>query len=230
MAKLPLLVAGRALVLVAVLVALGAGAVDLARPPLAALMSTQGVAFDVALQALCAALLLAAWLWLQVAAAWLAVAAVARLAHRPRLAAIADRVAARSTPTVLRRLVLAGCGMALSTGVVLPASAMTRAAPHGLASGAPGASATLSVPHLAGLPLPDRVDGPARVWVSVRPGDSLWSITRRLLPADADDHAVAAACRRLVRANRTAIGADPDLIHPGARLRVPDHLNGRERT
>ena len=76
MAKLPLLVAGRALALVAVLAALGAGAVDLARPPLAALMSTQGVAFDVALQALCAALLLAGWLWLQVAAAWLAVAAV----------------------------------------------------------------------------------------------------------------------------------------------------------
>jgi len=230
MAKLPLLVAGRALAMVAALAALGAGAVDLARPPLAALMSTQGVAFDVALQALCAALLLAGWLWLQVAAAWLAVAAVARAARRPRLAAIADRLASRCTPTVLRRLVLAGCGVALSTGAVLPASAMTRAAPHGLAPDASDASASLPAPHLAGLPLPDRVDGPAWSWVSVRPGDSLWAITRRLLPADADDHAVAGACRRLVRANRTALGADPDLIHPGARLRVPDHLYGREPT
>ena len=45
----------------------------------------------------------------------------------------------RTTPAALRRLVVAGCGMALSTGgVVLPTSAMTRAAPHRHRRRAPG--------------------------------------------------------------------------------------------
>lgn len=237
MTKLPLLVAVRALVLVAVVGALGAGAIELARPPLTAVVAhPHDIAFPEALVALSATLLVAGWLWLQVAAVSLAVAAGARLVRRPRLATLADRVASRTTPDALRRLVVAGCGVALSTGaVVLPASAMTRAAPHP----APAASARVQEPDVAGLRLPDRAAGPhlpgrpdvpPRRWLTVHPGDSLWAIARRLLPTDADDQEVAVACRRLAWANRTAIGADPDLILPGAQLRVPDHLYRRELT
>lgn len=237
MTKLPLLVAVRALVLVAVVGALGAGAIGLARPPLAAVVARpHDIAFPGALEALCAALLVAGWLWLQIAAVSLAVAAAARLARRPRLTTLADRVACRTTPAAMRRLVIAGCGVALSTGaVVLPASAMTRAAPRP----APAASARLQAPDVTGLRLPDRAadpylpGGPAdppQPRLTVHPGDSLWAIARRLLPADADDQEVAVACRRLASANRTAIGVDPDLILPGTRLRVPDHLYRREPT
>jgi nucleoid-associated protein YgaU len=237
MTKLPLLVAVRALVLVAVVGALGVGAIGLARPPLAAAVARpHDIAFPGALEALCAALLVAGWLWLQVAAVSLAVAAGARLVRRPRLATLADRVASRTAPAAMRRLVIAGCGVALSTGaVVLPASAMTRAAPHT----APAASSRLQAPDVTGLPLPDRAAGPhlpggpadpRQRWLTVLPGDSLWAITRRLLPADADDQKVAGACHRLASANRTAIGVDPDLILPGTRLRVPDHLYRRELT
>jgi nucleoid-associated protein YgaU len=237
MTKLPLLVTVRALVLVAVMGALGAGVWELARPPLVAVVARPGdLAFAEALEALCATLLVVGWLWLQAAALVLAVAAAARVARRPRLAGLADRVAYRTTPAALRRLVIAGCGVALSaSAVVLPASATTRAAPHAR----PGPSARLEVPDLAGLPLPDRTAGPhlshrvagsPQRWLTVHPGDSLWAIARRLLPAGADDHEVALASGRLASANRTTIGADPDLILPGTRLRVPDHIHRREPT
>lgn len=237
MTRLRLLVAVRALVLVGVAGALGAGVRELACPPLVAVLAPpHDVAFADLLEALCAALLVAGWLWLQVAAVSLAVAAGARFIRRPGLAELADRVAGRTTPAALRRLVIAGCGVALSAGaVVLPASAMTRAAPHAR----PGPIARLEAPDLAGLPLPDRttrsplsgrVAGLPQRWLTVHPGDSLWAIARRLLRPGADDQEVAGACLRLASANRTAIGADPDLILPGTRLRVPDHLYRREST
>lgn len=82
---------------------------------------------------------------------------------------------------------------------------------------------------LDGLPLPDRtVDDPRRrqtdptpAVVIVRPGDSLWLIARRLLPERAADSAVAQAVLQLHTRNRSAVGADPDLIRPGQRLEVP---------
>jgi len=74
------------------------------------------------------------------------------------------------------------------------------------------------------------VAGSPQRWLTVHPGDSLWAIARRLLPAGADDHEVALASGRLASANRTTIGADPDLILPGTRLRVPDHIHRREPT
>ena len=93
---------------------------------------------------------------------------------------------------------------------------------------------------LAGLPLPDRTvgAGPAtpapraavlsrpRV-VVVRPGDSLWTIAAHLLGPGADDTEVTAAWHRLHAANRSRVG-DPDLIHPGQRLLVPE-LDARTR-
>lgn len=57
--------------------------------------------------------------------------------------------------------------------------------------------------------------------VRVRAGDSLWSIAATLLPQDATPTQVAALTARLYDTNRTEVGNDPDLIHPGMQLRVP---------
>lgn len=82
---------------------------------------------------------------------------------------------------------------------------------------------------LAGLPLPDRPvgglvtpasPGPARS-VEVRPGDSLWTVAARTLGPDASTADVASYWRRLRALNADAVGPDPDLVHPGLRLRLP---------
>jgi len=134
---------------------------------------------------------------------------------------------------ITRRLVLAACGVAVVAGVSSPA----------LASGGS------DDPVLAGLPFPDRavagapaaptpqpereaVPTPAvrpgppaasghREPITVRPGDSLWSIARADLGPDAGLLEIDERWRALYATNRGAIGPDPDLITPGQQLR-PD--------
>lgn len=68
-----------------------------------------------------------------------------------------------------------------------------------------------------------RSNGPrTTVTVTVRPGDSLWSIAARHLAPGASDAQVDAAWRAWYAANRPVIGADPDLILPGQLLHAPD--------
>ena len=57
--------------------------------------------------------------------------------------------------------------------------------------------------------------------VTVRRGDSLWSIAERHLGATATDAEVARAWPEWYAANRAVIGDDPDLIHPGMQLVPP---------
>lgn len=57
--------------------------------------------------------------------------------------------------------------------------------------------------------------------VVVGQGDSLWSIAAAHLPAGASDAAIAAAWPRWYEANRTVIGADPDVLLVGQSLEVP---------
>ena len=139
-------------------------------------------------------------------------------------------------PTGLRRLVLAACGVALAGGLAGPAQATD-----------PGDSAARDrgAHVVAGLALPERTTGvtaPVRPVqataqataeataaarevqepVVVAPGDSLWSVAARLLPATASDVEVAALWRRIYAANRVLIGEDPGLIRPGQRLVVPE--------
>ena len=57
--------------------------------------------------------------------------------------------------------------------------------------------------------------------VTVRRGDSLWSIAQRHLGATATDAEVAHAWPEWYAANRAVIGDDPDLIHPGMQLVPP---------
>jgi hypothetical protein len=57
--------------------------------------------------------------------------------------------------------------------------------------------------------------------VRVRPGDCLWMLAARHLPASATDTDIAAYWPRWYAANRAVIGAEPDLLHPGELLHVP---------
>ncbi len=56
--------------------------------------------------------------------------------------------------------------------------------------------------------------------LQVRPGDSLWTLTAGLLPADAPEDTVARGWRLLYAANRAVVGGDPDLLQPGQSLQV----------
>ena len=136
-------------------------------------------------------------------------------------------------PRALRTAVLTACGVALLGGLGAPAHAED-AGRHGH-----GARPAL----VEGLPLPDRATtathvsavfaraaslrhhtravGRESAVVVVRPGDSLWHLARVDLPPDATDRDVADRVREIYDANRAVIGADPDLIRPDQRLRMP---------
>ena len=65
-------------------------------------------------------------------------------------------------------------------------------------------------------------DGPTSV--TVRPGDTLWSITAAALRST-DDVRIAAAWPRLYEANAGTIGPDPSLLRPGQVLTIPEDLS-----
>jgi LysM domain len=89
----------------------------------------------------------------------------------------------------------------------LPAAAVAEAVPVVQAS----ASTEASQP-----PLPET----AR-WHVVEPGESLWSIARRLLGPDASPGRIAREVDRLWELNRDRIGTgDPDMLMVGAKLRL----------
>lgn len=120
---------------------------------------------------------------------------------------------APSTTVVLdlgwQPLVTAGADSAPATSADVPEHGTSDAA--GAARSGPPASAG----HAA---TPDEAAATTR---TVRSGDSLWSIARAALGADASDAQVAAEWPRWYAANRSVIGADPDLIRPGQVLVAP---------
>jgi nucleoid-associated protein YgaU len=55
----------------------------------------------------------------------------------------------------------------------------------------------------------------------VRPGDSLWSIARRLIGTNATNGRIAKQVTRIWQLNRERIGTgDPNLLHVGTQLRL----------
>ena len=175
--------------------------------------------FDAVLVVVCeaAALVGVGWLWLLVSLVMLD-AARGLEQRRP------------GVPALVRRGVLLACGLGLAGGLATPAYADASDR-----SASPRVGATSVV---AGLQLPDRTTTtrhrspsttpaatpedrvPSRT-VVVAPGDTLWDLAVADLPHGADVALVAAHWRAIHAANRAVIGPDPDLIHPGQRLRLP---------
>jgi nucleoid-associated protein YgaU len=164
-----------------------------------ALRSGDGFADVLVAACAAAAVVAAAWLW---AITTDVVADVLRTG---------GRVAVRR-PGPLRLVLLSACGAVVLSATAVPASAddSRPLAPH----------------SLSGLPLPDRAtsDVPplhdaARTptEVTVRPGDSLWSIAERHLGPSA----TVGYWHRIYDRNAAVIGPDPDLILPGQRLELP---------
>jgi hypothetical protein len=167
---------------------------------------TPAPGFDDLLVRLCAAVAAAAtgWLWLVTAA--VLVEALGGGAWR-----------ARGVPGPVRRALLTACGVAVVAGLAAPAGAATGG------QGPPETAASVVATAIAGLPLPDRVlgrahgpaHGPAHQdVVTVHAGDSLWSIADERLGGGA-------RWPELYALNRAVVGADPDLIQPAQRLRLP---------
>ena len=141
--------------------------------------------------------LVAAWLWV-------VTTAVAVEARRGR-----SRV---PVPAAVRRVLLASCGVAVVAGLAAPAGA----APRG---DAPQTAVAVVADALAGLPLPDRPHGRAAAprtgsSLTVHPGDTLWSLAENHLGSGD-------RWPEIYALNRAVVGADPDVIQPAQRLRLP---------
>lgn len=196
----------------------------------AALRHPQAAAEGVGLDALAlAAAGAACWL----AMLWLALALLmSAMAGRPgRCGRFAERVVQATVPVTARRLIALTLGLSVVTATGGP-PAMATIAPHhrpptstldldwplaGERAAAPPAQTARKPSSPA--PADGRSDGIAAVLV--RPGDSLWTIARQHLPADAGTARIAVAWPRWYAANRAVVGADPDLLLPGQRLVPP---------
>jgi len=153
----------------------------------------------------------------------------------------AAAAAGRFSPAFMRRLALAAVGLQLATAPLAhaapdpagPAAYDAVTPPAVTAAWVPTAGALDPDPHWTPGPTP--VDpqpltaGPLRppgtaagaAEVTVRAGDSLWSICTEQLGPLASDVDVALAWPRLYQANRELIGADPGVLLPGQVLKLP---------
>lgn len=74
---------------------------------------------------------------------------------------------------------------------------------------------------LAGRPLRQQQAGGESAEVTVRPGDSLWSLSSDRLGPFASDVDIAVDWPLIYQANRDIIGGDPNLLRPGQVLQLP---------
>ncbi len=183
-----------------------------------------GTPFDEVLVGVCEVAVAGCAAWL-----WLATAVVTTDAARGR------RSRHRGVPRALRRLVLAACGVALVGALghrPTPATGAGKSPVEGLPLPDRATTTTyVSQVFARAASRQDRAGTPSRrqpAVVVVGPGDTLWTIARADLPADADDGAVAVRVREIHQANRAVIGTDPDLIRPDQRLRMPRPTTIRE--
>ncbi len=125
-------------------------------------------------------------------------------------------------PPGLRRALFLALGVALVCEVPASAGAADTAA------GGPADASSVAAPERATGRLAERGPaqrgGPAQQ-VTVRPGDSLWTIAAATAAApdgtSPTDRTVVRLVRQLHHTNRHVVGPDPDHIEPGQRLRVP---------
>jgi nucleoid-associated protein YgaU len=111
-------------------------------------------------------------------------------------------------------------GWPLDSGSGTPSAgpAPRSAAPAGSTTTAPTGSGHPTAPGKTAAPIRAGNPGPA---VTVRPGDSLWTIASAELGPAATDPQIAIAWPYWYRANRQLIGRDPNLLRPGTRLNRP---------
>jgi len=123
-------------------------------------------------------------------------------------------------------------GGAAASAPATPSAAWTPTAVPALPAVPPGTSAVdhpqwrplspvIEPGPLTGRPL--RLQQPAGqgTEVTVRPGDSLWSLSAARLGPFASDVDIALDWPRLYQANREVIGANPHFLRPGQVLRIP---------
>jgi hypothetical protein len=112
-----------------------------------------------------------------------------------------------------------GAGLAVASVTPTPPPTPPPALPAPTWPGPPPASG----PALPAPTLPDGAQPTVRpaAGVIVRPGDSLWRIAAVHLGERASAARIATAWPQWYAANRTVIGADPDLIAPGQHLQAP---------
>lgn len=148
------------------------------------------------------------------------------------------RAGTRGVPRTLGRMVLLACGGGLVATLAAPAHATGQVGldpgrgpgPSSLVVGQPlpdRTTAARHVSHLVALATAPRAD---RVAVTVRTGDTLWSLAESTLHPGADDTRVTTRWQRIHAANRHRIGPDPDLIVPGLRLLLPRPYELREES
>ncbi len=187
------------------------------------------------------AVLLAGVYLVRLALAWI-VLGLARLgrpgnrnAWRCGLATMAVRLA----PQHSRARMLRWSGVALTTGVVLGASTATMAGAAeppwpSLDRGTVQVTSAMAIrnlvaraptvrPSVGSLHTNRHVRSESRIRgsVVVRRGDTLWDIAAQHLHSRRTNAGIARAWPQWYRLNRTVIGADPNLILPGMRLRIP---------
>jgi hypothetical protein len=142
---------------------------------------------------------------------------------------VRGRMPATAPRGLTRRLVLAACGAAVVAGVSTPALAGAQSGDHSLV-GLPmpdrAVADRVAVARPAPRPAPVSVTRPPAP-ITVRAGDSLWSIAASGLGPGAEEAEIDAAWRALYAANREAIGSDPDLIRPGLDLEPAPNREAR---
>lgn len=173
------------------------------------------------------ALVLATWL-----TASGALALCGQLLARPRLVL----GAVRASPPGTRRLLAGAVGLSahlalLGSAWIEPAAAAGTGVHASEQTSVDETGPALRLAEAAAPAPPDEPDEPTPTWV-VAPGEHLWSIAEQLL-ADAlgeapTDAAVIEHLERLVAANQHRLPEphNPDLIHPGTVLELPDITEG----
>lgn len=161
---------------------------------------------------------------------------------------LTGRAALLLSPGAVRKvldLLVGGTLLAQATLTVMPSSpqgrapdsihTMTAAAESSIGSVGPivstgpasrmGPAGTRPPSRRLAAPLPPWLGGgpsKRRVGHTIESGDTLWDIAAtHLQPALRSSARINRYWRQIYRANRRAVGADPDLIYPGTRLDVP---------
>ena len=203
------------------------------------------------LGALCAAAaaLLVTWVWLGGLLSWLAElpggfgrgagrwsARVAPAVLRSFVAAAVGGSLAIGTATAASASPPPGGLRPVATAAATPAGVLAGLPAPGWGTGPAPAQEPPSPGWTPSRPAPPPVQPPADIGlvspaptagrtvdehVVVRRGDTLWAIAARHLGRGADAAEIAREWPRWFAANRTAIGADPDVLQPGQLLRPP---------